>query len=152
LNSESGVKVNLASGYAMERVDIEDLYFEDYCHAYQGKPFTGIGEEVSGSGAMISEIEFKDGMQHGTTRGWHPNGRLRRESMYRHNALHGQHREYYDDGRLKKDEEYENGVCLRSQEWDKDGNLKEEYHIRPGSVEYEILQLSRRPISEPENK
>jgi hypothetical protein len=44
LNSESGVKVNLASGYAMERVDIEDLYFEDYCHAYQGKPFTGIGE------------------------------------------------------------------------------------------------------------
>jgi antitoxin component YwqK of YwqJK toxin-antitoxin module len=72
--------------------------------------------------------------------------------MYRHNALHGQHREYYDDGRLKKDEEYENGVCLRSQEWDKDGNLKEEYHIRPGSVEYEILQLSRRPISEPENK
>lgn len=40
----------------------------------ESKPFTGVAVKVVTKGGEKEETTFKDGKQHGSVAGWHPNG------------------------------------------------------------------------------
>lgn len=127
----------------MQRVDLDRIEFaDDYRYLLNGVPYTGIGVEAV-DGRAVCEMEFQNGIQQGTTREFHENGRLRREAQYRNNALHGVVREWSDEGLLQLEEEYEFGVCTCRRMESPKGGMDIIYSIDKNSQQYSLLQLLR---------
>jgi antitoxin component YwqK of YwqJK toxin-antitoxin module len=128
----------------MSRVNSHDLEFtNDYLYLLDGHPFTGIGVEYSERGNVLSEIEFRSGMQHGKSCSFFPSGKLRREAHYENNTLHGTVREWDSSGGLVCEEVYERGICIRKSALDSSGSLTTYYEISEADPQFEILQLVR---------
>lgn len=128
----------------MLRVNTDLIEFtEDYVYLLDGKPFTGVGYETNDDGAIISEMEFQNGMQHGTTRGFYPTGQIKREAQYQHNTLDGLVRDWDETGVLEREDEYERGVCVRRKSRDSSGQLSVCYQLDENDPQFTTLQLLR---------
>ena len=128
----------------MIRVNVDLIEFtDDYVYLLNGQPFTGVGYETNDNGVVISEMEFQNGMQHGTTRGFYPTGRVKREAQYQANTLDGFVRDWDEDGVLEREEEYEKGVCIRRKAIDASGQLALSYELSEKDPQYRTLQLLR---------
>ena len=122
------------------RVDARDLDTDlsGYEYFWQGEPFTGTALELdkAGTGEIISETDYKDGMPDGFYREWYnyPD-QLKIEKYYNSNIRDGVLHQWYRNGRLKEETVYEMGRVLRSAEWDENGaqtkNVINEYQETP---------------------
>jgi antitoxin component YwqK of YwqJK toxin-antitoxin module len=128
----------------MTRVNTDVIEFtDDYVYLLNGQPFTGIGFETNDNGVVISEMEFQNGMKHGTTRGFYPTGRVKREVHYQHNTLDGFVRDWSEDGLMEREEEYEKGICVRRKALDSSGQVALSYELSESDPQHMTLQLLR---------
>lgn len=128
----------------MNRVNVAFIDLtDDYLYVMNGQPFTGIAYEPNDDGVIISEIEFRNGVQAGITRGFFPTGVMKRESEYEYNTLHGFAREWNEEGVLESECEYERGICLRRRMLDSTGQLTLYYELQEGDPQFATLQLLR---------
>lgn len=89
---------------------------------YRGEPFTGEVVERAGE-QLLSQEFYVDGVPHGPTREWWPDGRRRAEGEMRHGLPHGTHRRWYADGRPEAERDFdEAGRLVSVRRWDEDGN------------------------------
>jgi antitoxin component YwqK of YwqJK toxin-antitoxin module len=130
----------------MLRVNADMVEFgDDYVYRLNNLPFTGIAEERDEQGQLISELEFKDGMQHGITREW-IDGVLRLEHSFRLGAKDGLQREWAADGSLESVEEYELGIRRARSISSSDGELEETFRLGEQDSQYQTLEALRRAI------
>ena len=117
-------------------------YNEELIYTYEGERFTGIGyADVPGHG--LSEISYVDGAQDGPARDWYPSGQLKYEANYRLNARHGSTKQFREDGSLISEAIYDNGVLVRSDTLDIDGNVVDHYKISQSNPNFAQLRPSR---------
>ncbi len=103
------------------------------------KPFTGVtlGEfEVSHpllvasdipNSILISRICYQDGLKHGTSYHWHPNGFMKAAFHYTKGILSGIQQEWHANGRPKSKMDYIMGTPYGlEQHWDEDGQVVKE--------------------------
>jgi hypothetical protein len=128
----------------MLRVNTDLIELTD-SHVYllDGKPFTGVGYEANDDGTIISEMEFHNGIQHGTTRGYYSTGQIKRETQFECNIRHGLARTWDEVGDLVSEDEYENGVCIRRKLRVPSGHLSVCYQLDESDPQFEMLQRLR---------
>lgn len=83
------------------------------------KPFTGIMFEPNGKDKVLSEIQLKEGLAHGTARGWYPSGQLEIEEPFSQGKSNGTRTRYHENGKIRSIATISDGVL--------DGPFKE-YH------------------------
>ena len=104
--------------------DLLDTDLSGYEYFWQGEPFTGTALELdkAGTGEIISETDYKDGIQSGFYREWYSYpDQLKMEKHYFYNTRDGLQREWYPNGQLKEEVKVKLGTTLRCTEWDEDG-------------------------------
>ena len=67
-------------------IGYDDLDYVDGRFLRHGRPFTGVTIDRDARGRKRCEVPFLAGHEHGTSRSWHPNGRLAAETPYIHGA------------------------------------------------------------------
>lgn len=91
------------------------------------EPFTGIAVSYWPSGEVESESEWRDGKPHGKNIRWYENGQKRREIEFRDGEFHGKWTVWYENGQKKEETEFHDDKLIGRKEWDRDGNLIEEW-------------------------
>ncbi|MFC7364038.1 MULTISPECIES: toxin-antitoxin system YwqK family antitoxin [Bhargavaea] len=90
-------------------------------------PVNGLVYELSEQdGSVLNYGEYADGLPHGISVDFHPNGQVQQVHRHFHRPIHGEHRQWDREGRLVFWGEYEYGHELRYKRWDESGNLVEE--------------------------
>jgi hypothetical protein len=131
----------------MDRVNWDDLKLEDdNTYSYQGLPFTGWATESFPDGRLRGETPIVDGVEKGVARDWHENGQLKLEEGRLGGGLHGVARLWDPDGQLRREARGEFGIRIASREWDRQGNLVNEYELQPAGGNYQELMLKRRML------
>jgi antitoxin component YwqK of YwqJK toxin-antitoxin module len=126
-------------------IDDDDLYLaEDGSYEYQDQPFTGMARHRTRSGAVVSEIEYANGLQDGLARYWYPSGEPLGEEHFRANGRTGLSREWYPTGQLKRETLFEHSVRVREQQWNERGELMHDYVLTEDQPLYRTLQDFRR--------
>jgi antitoxin component YwqK of YwqJK toxin-antitoxin module len=128
------------------RVNIDDLVDEYPGGTFitlQGKPFTGIGFEMTDDGHMIREVTYIEGIENGPERSWHWNGKLESEGESKWNRCHGFFKEWYESGKLKAEGLIELGCLIWRKEWDEESNLISNYKIEEHPSRLEDLRATR---------
>jgi antitoxin component YwqK of YwqJK toxin-antitoxin module len=120
------------------KVNYDDLDIEiqgngSEIYLFRGEPYTGLAVEKDEQGNLISETEFKVGLENGPTRIWSSKGQLLDQTHYRFNRKHGESKEWYENGQLKKEAFYELDVLISSKAYDQSGNLVEVYDVKKDS-------------------
>lgn len=116
----------------------------DGLHYFEAAPFTGVAYSLAPSGAVVSEIEYRDGLRSGRCLGWYRDGSPLSESTYFMGGLHGLSREWHRNGQIAEECEAEYGIVLRRRTWEEDGALTEDYELREGDQAHERLLEYRR--------
>lgn len=80
---------------------------------YAGRPFTGEAVEELAPGQLLSQEFYVDGIRHGSSREWWPDGRLKSEGEICRGRPHGVFRRWHPNGQLAE-------TCL----FDDDGQLE----------------------------
>ncbi|MBT2572949.1 toxin-antitoxin system YwqK family antitoxin [Bacillus sp. ISL-51] len=131
-------------------VDFEDLWFSsesdeilDNPEDEGGKPFSGLAYELYPNGNIIYFTEYKDGLAHGLTREFFENGNKKNEKNYRYGQLKGINVTWFEDGSKKSEQHYEHSILISEKQWDKEGNVIQEYKIDKNSPHFEILESRR---------
>jgi antitoxin component YwqK of YwqJK toxin-antitoxin module len=90
------------------RVDADDLWFNpaSYTYTYQGKRFTGEMCEYDNEGRVGEIVELVDGVGHGISRTYYPDGRLHSKTRYEYGRPVGVGRIWYPNGRLQQEISY----------------------------------------------
>lgn len=128
----------------MNRVNISEIEFTDeYAYRWHDSPFSGLGVETTDDGTLLSEIEIRDGMQHGTTKEFYPSGHVKREANYENNTLNGFVREWDENGLPLLEEEYERGICLRRKAKNAAGKLAPVFELDENDPRFDLLKLIR---------
>jgi len=107
----------------------------------------GVVKDYNGAGALVLESEYKDGILVKKTsyRHWKDSELLmametKKKSVEKGKVIDGPVKHYYPSGELKREDEYENGVIVRSIEYDKNGKQTQTTEYKYGengrSVEY----------------
>ena len=123
------------------------------------QPFTGMMLEYQSENPkqLLSEIPLKEGLAHGLTRAWHPDGQLEMEEPFvngkshgtrtryhpngkirsiatiKQGVLHGPFKEYHDNGQLAVEMNLINGVGQGpSRAWYPSGKLKAVVQLKDG--------------------
>ncbi len=60
-------------------------------------------------GVLFAEENFKEGIQHGLSKEYYPNGNIHFERNYEEGKIVGLYKEYYPNGQLRSKKTYENG-------------------------------------------
>lgn len=142
--SDSGC-ANSIGAIAVQRVNTDYIELsQEGVYSWEGLPYSGVGYELTVDGALWSEMEFRNGIQHGTTREYFRSGRAKREAHYENSYLHGFVREWDESGTLQREEEYELGICLRRKVRGVSGDLVSCYEIKEGDFQFELLQQLRK--------
>ena len=116
---------------------------------FDGLPFTGVAFELSPTGQLLFEGEFKDGIENGRVRCWDVNGQLLKDFTARGGAFHGRVRQWHETGTMASDGEYEFGIRVRERRWSPDGQLAEDYAISEKEPAYRSLSIIRENRREP---
>ena len=95
-------------------------------HGHTGEPFTGTmivlplfnewGDTFAG------EHELKNGLFHGSSKSWYPDGQMRREGSYKEDLKHGQWISWNENGIKLSTTIWENGNITQKIGLDRDGN------------------------------
>lgn len=116
--SESGV----------QRIDFEDVEFDDELALVHGAPFTGIITSAHPNG-LRTEKNYRDGLPEGPQREWYPSGQLKEECI----AIRGHGAstivEWYENGQMKRRTYCRFGFQIRVQEWTQNGQLSRDARI-----------------------
>ncbi|NKY56899.1 toxin-antitoxin system YwqK family antitoxin [Nocardia flavorosea] len=105
----------------MRRIDLnsdatsigDDLRLE-----YGGEPFTGEVVEELAPGQLLSQEFYVDGLPHGSTREWWPDGRLKSEGENYRGRPCGVMRRWHPDGRPATATLYDNhGASVAVRDW-----------------------------------
>jgi antitoxin component YwqK of YwqJK toxin-antitoxin module len=132
----------------MQRVNIDEIDTEyttsgSPVYTCQGKPFTGIADELNIDGKLINETSYLDGMEDGIEKFWYPNGQSESVSEVKGNRPHGKFQHWYEDGKIKYEGVCELGYVVKRKEWDKNGNLINEYNIENDPERYKQVLRER---------
>ncbi|MFC7303503.1 toxin-antitoxin system YwqK family antitoxin [Streptomyces monticola] len=110
----------------LARIDVDDPDVdmdEGERLLYRGALFTGEAVEYQ-QGALVSLDTYKDGVSHGPTNTWYPDGTLRTEAIMEEGFPVGESKSWHPNGTLaSKRIMSPNGLRpLVEFEWDEDGN------------------------------
>ncbi|BDT85158.1 hypothetical protein FMUAM8_09220 [Nocardia cyriacigeorgica] len=109
---------------AMKRIDLnidETDSGDDLRLMYNGEPFTGEAVEAVGD-QLLSQEFYVDGIAHGTTREWWPNGQLKMEGQVRHGLEYGVFRRWHENGQLAAENRFDDyGKLHTVHRWDENG-------------------------------
>lgn len=116
----------------MNRVDHALLLTNDEGReTLNGEPYTGLAFEYGVDGSLLSQISYRDGIEHGWLYGWHPNGVKSIERFYLDSQVKGVYREWHPNGQQKLEVFLDiNGERVSAREWDEYGNLTMEFGSR----------------------
>lgn len=127
---------------ANTRVRFDDLVVsDDQSLAWQGRPFTGVAYESDGTGRLISEVTYVDGLQNGVGREWYESGKLRSESQFMHGSKHGLSKNWYEDGRLASEAEYQYSIKTQERTWDRGGTPIGDWSLPQDDPQRELIGL-----------
>ncbi len=135
----------------MERVNFDEL--EDpgrgqLLRADQS-PFTGIAFELSGSGELVCEVSYVDGIREGITKEYFPNGSVESQDAYSNGSKHGDCWRWDGAGRKRLREVYEHSILVEAQEWDAQGSLVRTYRLAADTPQFHTLELMRKAYGRP---
>src|SRR4028119_647670 len=105
---------------------------------------TGIGYELNSAGKLINETSYVDGREDGSEKIWYPNGQTESVIEVKWNRPHGKFQHWYEDGKIKDKGVCELGYVVKRKEWDKNGNLINEYNIENDPESYKQLLRERK--------
>ncbi|MBF6289201.1 hypothetical protein IU457_23840 [Nocardia cyriacigeorgica] len=101
----------------MKRIDLnidETDSGDDLRLMYNGEPFTGEAVESVGD-QLLSQEFYVDGIAHGTTREWWPNGQLKMEGQLRHGLECGVFRRWHENGQLAAEKQFDDFGTLHTE-------------------------------------
>ena len=110
---------------------------------WQGQPLTGVMYDLHLDGWLLSEIEYVDGLQEGTSRDYYPSGQVRSEGMYRGNNADGPEREWFENGHLRREAMLDSAHIVSEKVWDEAGTLVRNYIMTEDDPLYPRLQQFR---------
>jgi antitoxin component YwqK of YwqJK toxin-antitoxin module len=114
-------------------IEYDDLiYTAAHIFVHEGRPFTGITEDLFPNGQLQCRIHFKDGREHGIAEAYFPSGAKKSKTPYTGGAAHGRDTEWFESGAVRIERDIEFGFMIREKVFDESGNLVKEY-IRPES-------------------
>jgi antitoxin component YwqK of YwqJK toxin-antitoxin module len=125
------------------RVDDDELDFDEDQRILKGVPFTGIGFSEYPNGRLRGEAPYKDGFEEGVCRKWFPNGQLKREWLAVHGRATGTVTEWHENGKIKSIGEYEYGAELSYDEWSESGELTNHRQLDTASELFKYVQHMR---------
>lgn len=129
----------------MKVINNNELFLtDDGYYEYQDQPFSGLARDFSADGALVSEIQYANGLQEGTARYWYPSGELLGEEHFLRNGQHGPSREWYRDGKLKRETVFEYSIRTQEKIWDENGKLIRDFVLTEGHPLFKSLELSRK--------
>ena len=109
-------------------------------YLYLGRPFTGLARAYTREKALVSEIEYVNGMQEGLARTWYPSGQLKSEDHFRKNGRTGLSREWHPDGKPKRETLFDHSIRLQEKVWDEQGTLIQEKTLSEDAPLFKTLQ------------
>ena len=115
---------------------------------FRGERFTGFEVLRDDSGWECAEHEYRDGLLSGVKREWHRPGVLALEAECALGAFHGRVRRWHETGLAESDAVYEHGIGLRSQVWDEEGLLVEDFTLSEADPAFRVLLAFRRAEAE----
>ncbi|MCX4834901.1 hypothetical protein OG785_01405 [Streptomyces sp. NBC_00006] len=98
---------------------------------YEGEPYTGEVVAHDKEGRLIELQTYFDGLPFGPYRRWWPDGSLKAEGTLSLGAHVGEWRSWHRNGQMATHIVYKRGIDICGREWDKEGNLVEEYGSFP---------------------
>jgi antitoxin component YwqK of YwqJK toxin-antitoxin module len=93
----------------------------------------GIWVYYDGVGEQEVEANYKDGKQHGDTRGWYENGQKAFESERKDGEQHGDARGWYENGQKAFEDEWEDGKLVTSKVWLLNGSDCPDTNVQDGT-------------------
>jgi antitoxin component YwqK of YwqJK toxin-antitoxin module len=127
-----------------ERINEDELDFDDDQRLLNGAPFNGIAYLQHPNGQIKRVAEFKDGFREGLCQEWFANGQIRTEWFAVRGRAKGKVTQWYEAGSVRSVGEYEHGVEVAYDEWNEDGELKIHREIQPRTELYRYLQEMRK--------
>jgi antitoxin component YwqK of YwqJK toxin-antitoxin module len=134
--------------WTTEQVIQQGVPFNELVEEYMGDvllqpdgdaPFTGLAYELSVNGEKLLYYgEYTDGIPHGISVFYHPNGNLKSKDAIFHGTGHGWSRSWDEEGNLIFLGEYMHGISVRFREWDGKGRLTDEKK-EPDAIERAII-------------
>jgi hypothetical protein len=110
------------------QLDLDD----DQRYWHEGRPFSGVGYEVSADGTR-SETSYVDGWQEGPATDFYPDGGVKSVSNYRANLVHGYVDKFSASGTLQRRDVFEYGFAIARWRRDVTGGWVEDFSVPPES-------------------
>jgi len=107
-------------------INLLSLSSVDEITSYNGKLFSGVGYELWRPNQLRAELNFKNGLLHGSFKMYHENGQLYLERTLKDGLLNGTNYEYTESGQLKYESDYKDGFL---DGWDKEYWTDETNHL-----------------------
>ena len=106
-------------------------------------PVNGLVYELSErDGSVLNYGEYADGLPHGISVNFHPNGQVKQTHTHFHGPIHGEQHQRDKEGRLVFWRVYEYGHELKYKRWDESGELIEE-KTEPDESQLTMIKQSR---------
>ena len=127
----------------LQRVNEEELDWDDDVSVLNGTPFSGIAYMLYPDGALEWEVTYHDGFKEGLVQEFHSNGKLKREWLADRGRTKGARKEWDENGNLKSEGVYEFGVELEYSEWTESGEQIVHRTLDPESDLAKYVQQQR---------
>jgi len=109
-------------GYAINLEDVVAQGGSAYLKPVEA-PFTGTVKSFRDDGTLETSEEYVDGKQHGKTEWFYPNGSIELRSNYVLGKRQGVAEWFYRDGGVEYRREYDDDELVKTEVYDKNGNL-----------------------------
>jgi hypothetical protein len=127
----------------VRRVPWDQLDEDDESVTLDGAPFTGVAVEAV-AGHLVSEVEFAEGVQSGTSREWYDDGVLKCQTEERWGTRHGEHKVWRSDGTLAIQATYEYGILVEQRNFDDAGKEVTRFLLNESAPLYATLVTLRK--------
>jgi hypothetical protein len=120
-------------------------------YEYNGEPLTGITYYVNEKGFILQELSYFEGLLWGFSRRWTSEGILREEYTMSFGGADKGFKKWYLNGSLKEESFIEHRVVARRKQWNREGQLIEDFNIEnePEHSHYQLwLSRKERPEAE----
>ena len=99
------------------------------------EPFTGFMIEYYKDGILKSRSQVQEGLLHGVSDGYHPNGQLQVREHFEGNVSHGLRTKWFESGiKMSEATVVEGQLDGTFQRWDETGALVEQIELRKGKA------------------